>query len=76
MILDFIVETVFAVPVCVASGSGVKTIAAMRCPRVLSLCSVLESVVQPVLESGDFVSFILGLRVAVLVDGCHGSRGF
>jgi hypothetical protein len=69
-ILDLAEETVFAVPVSVASGTGVKMIAALRCPRVLPLWSVLESVVPPVLEGSDFVFVILGLRVAILIDSC------
>jgi hypothetical protein len=76
MVLYFTVKTVFAVPVCVVSSSGVETIAAWRCPLVLPPRLVLESVVPFVLESGDFIFFILGLRLAILIDGCHGSSGF
>jgi hypothetical protein len=75
VILNFTVEAVFAVPVCVASGAGVETIAALRCPRVLFLRSALEFHVPSVLEGSNFVFVILSLRVAVLVDGCHGLGG-
>jgi hypothetical protein len=71
VILDFAVEAVFAIPVGVASGTGVEMIAALWCPRVLFLWSVLKFRVPPVLEGSNFILVVLGLRVAVLVDGCH-----
>jgi hypothetical protein len=71
VILDFAVESVFAILVCVTFGTGVKTSTALRCPRVLILLSVLVSGVSPVLESSNLVFVVLGFGVAVFVDGCH-----
>jgi hypothetical protein len=72
----FTVKTVFAIPVCVVSSLRVEAIVALRSPLVLSPPLVLEWVVTLVLESGDFVFFILGYRLAFLIDDCHGLRGF
>jgi hypothetical protein len=72
MILNFAEEAVFAILVCVTSGAGVETIAALRSPQILPLWSVLESVVPPVLEGSDLVFFVLSLTVAIFVDGYHG----
>jgi hypothetical protein len=76
VVLDLAVVAIFSIPACVASCSRVEMIAALRCPGVLPLCSVLELVVPSVLESCDYVLFILGLQVAILINSCHGSRGF
>jgi hypothetical protein len=76
VVLELAVKAVFAVPVCVASSAGTKMIAALWSPRVLFLRSVLEFCVSPVLEGSDFFFVVLGLRVAVLIDGCHRPGSF
>jgi hypothetical protein len=56
------VEFVFLLDCCDRlRGMGGHPIVALRCPGVLPLCSVLELVVPSVLESCDYVLFILGL---------------
>jgi len=72
VVLDLAVVAIFSKPACVASGSGVEMITALRCPGVLPICSILELVVPSVLKSCDYVLFILGLRVFILINSCHG----
>ncbi len=55
VILDFAEEAVFAVPVCVVSGTRIETIAALWSPQVLLLWSALEFRVPPVLEGSNLI---------------------
>jgi hypothetical protein len=47
----------------------------LLCCQVLLLRSALEFRVTPVLEGSNLICVVLGIRVAVLIDGCHRPGG-